>query len=319
MPLRTSPTRGDASRSPRRRPPTHAARAADGGLPARRPARRPYEVRQQIGSGGMGTVYLAVRVMTTTAVALKVLKSSLAGDELVQRFRTERHLLAGLSHPHVGRLLDGGTTPTACRYLSWSTSTAAARTATATPAISPPATAPPFAARLRCRPPRHQHTVIHATSSPATCSSPPTRPQGRGLRVAKRLARRRQPADAHRRRTRHALLHGPGAGRRKVHRRRPRHGRVTPWGRAVRAAHGPAALPRRHAAGHRLAGAARGAGAAVAAAPKPAARPGTVCLNACKKDPRKRYASAADLGADCAASWRRADRGAAVGAGAGLR
>jgi tetratricopeptide (TPR) repeat protein len=78
----------------------------------------PYEVRQQIGSGGMGTVYLAVRVDDYhQQVALKVLRSNLAGDELVQRFRTERQLLAGLSHPHVGRLLDGGTIGDGMPYL----------------------------------------------------------------------------------------------------------------------------------------------------------------------------------------------------------
>jgi tetratricopeptide (TPR) repeat protein len=70
----------------------------------------PYEIRREIGSGGMGSVYLAVRVDDYhQQVALKVMRAGLATDELLQRFRTERQVLAGLNHPHIARLLDGGT------------------------------------------------------------------------------------------------------------------------------------------------------------------------------------------------------------------
>ena len=59
----------------------------------------------------MGAVYRAVRadgVFEQTA-ALKLVRPGLA-DALADRFRTERQILAGLSHPGVARLLDGGVT-----------------------------------------------------------------------------------------------------------------------------------------------------------------------------------------------------------------
>ena len=78
----------------------------------------PYQVGEHLGSGGMGDVYRAVRVDDyTQEVALKVIKPGLASDEVVQRFRSERQVLAGLHHPHVARLLDGGTTPDGLPYL----------------------------------------------------------------------------------------------------------------------------------------------------------------------------------------------------------
>ncbi|MCI0464257.1 MAG: protein kinase [Gemmataceae bacterium] len=77
----------------------------------------PYEVRRHIGSGGMGSVFLAARVDDfEQQVALKLMKAGLASDELVQRFRTERQVLAGLSHPNIARLLDGGTTEDGLPY-----------------------------------------------------------------------------------------------------------------------------------------------------------------------------------------------------------
>ncbi len=77
----------------------------------------PYEIRREIGRGGMGTVYLAVRVDDYhQQVALKVMRAGLVTDQLLQRFRTERQLLAGLNHPHIARLLDGGTTEDGLLY-----------------------------------------------------------------------------------------------------------------------------------------------------------------------------------------------------------
>ncbi len=77
----------------------------------------PYEIHRQVGSGGMGSVYLAARVGEfEQQVAIKLMRAGLATDELVQRFRTERQVLAGLNHPHIGRLLDGGTTEDGLPY-----------------------------------------------------------------------------------------------------------------------------------------------------------------------------------------------------------
>jgi tetratricopeptide (TPR) repeat protein len=77
----------------------------------------PYEIQQHVASGGMGDVYRAVRVDDyRQTVAVKVIKNGLASAELRERFRTERQVLAGLSHPHVVRLLDGGTTEDGLLY-----------------------------------------------------------------------------------------------------------------------------------------------------------------------------------------------------------
>ncbi|MBI3461775.1 MAG: serine/threonine protein kinase, partial [Planctomycetes bacterium] len=70
----------------------------------------PYEVRQWIASGGMGSVYRAVRVDAYRQdVALKLLQRGLWTEELLRRFINERQVLASLNHPHIARLLDGGT------------------------------------------------------------------------------------------------------------------------------------------------------------------------------------------------------------------
>jgi tetratricopeptide (TPR) repeat protein len=77
----------------------------------------PYRIVQEIGRGGMGAVYLAVRddQEFDQQVALKVVRGLLASDS-VRRFRAERQILATLAHPNIGRLLDGGTTPDGVPY-----------------------------------------------------------------------------------------------------------------------------------------------------------------------------------------------------------
>ena len=72
----------------------------------------PYELICEIGRGGMGTVYLAKRAdgQYHQRVALKLIKRGMDSEEIVRRFRHERQILAGLNHPHIARLLDGGTT-----------------------------------------------------------------------------------------------------------------------------------------------------------------------------------------------------------------
>lgn len=65
---------------------------------------------EEIGHGGMGVVYLAERAdgQFEQRVAVKLLRFGLAMEDLVDRFRTERKILATLQHPHIARLLDGG-------------------------------------------------------------------------------------------------------------------------------------------------------------------------------------------------------------------
>ena len=72
----------------------------------------PYRTIAAIGRGGMGAVYRAERVdgEFDQEVALKLLHRDMDTPELRARFLHERQLLAGLSHPNIARLLDGGVT-----------------------------------------------------------------------------------------------------------------------------------------------------------------------------------------------------------------
>jgi Tol biopolymer transport system component len=73
----------------------------------------PYRIDRAIGEGGMGTVYLARRDdgEFDQCVALKLVRRGLHLDaRIVRRFREERQILAALSHPGIARLLDGGLT-----------------------------------------------------------------------------------------------------------------------------------------------------------------------------------------------------------------
>jgi predicted Ser/Thr protein kinase len=78
----------------------------------------PYRIRGQIGEGGMGTVYLAIRDDGTfrKSVALKILRKDHATTEFVERFQQERQVLANLDHGNIARILDGGQTPDGLPY-----------------------------------------------------------------------------------------------------------------------------------------------------------------------------------------------------------
>jgi serine/threonine protein kinase len=61
-----------------------------------------YEVLEEIGRGGMATVYRARERMLDREVAIKVLPFTLAFDEsLVERFLREARTSARLEHPHI--------------------------------------------------------------------------------------------------------------------------------------------------------------------------------------------------------------------------
>ena len=72
----------------------------------------PYRVSAEIGRGGMGTVWLAERAdgQFQQRVAIKLIKRGMDTAQILDRFRIERQILASLDHPHIARLLDGGTT-----------------------------------------------------------------------------------------------------------------------------------------------------------------------------------------------------------------
>lgn len=71
-----------------------------------------YKILGLLGEGGMGRVLLGERDDATyeQKVAIKVIRRSLATEELVKRFEMERQILADLDSPAVAKLLDGGTT-----------------------------------------------------------------------------------------------------------------------------------------------------------------------------------------------------------------
>jgi len=70
----------------------------------------PYRLRQLLGRGGMGAVYFAERVDGEIAqgVAVKLLRPGADDPSQRRRFLAERQILATISHPNIGRLLDAG-------------------------------------------------------------------------------------------------------------------------------------------------------------------------------------------------------------------
>jgi serine/threonine protein kinase len=71
----------------------------------------PYKIREQIGEGGMGVVYVAEQVEPVRRkVALKIIKPGMATKDVVARFKAERQALAMMDHPHIASVFDGGVT-----------------------------------------------------------------------------------------------------------------------------------------------------------------------------------------------------------------
>ena len=77
-----------------------------------------YEIVSELGRGGMGAVYLAARADREfeKRVAIKLIRRDRLTELAVRRFRNERQILAALEHPHIARLIDGGTTPEGLPY-----------------------------------------------------------------------------------------------------------------------------------------------------------------------------------------------------------
>ncbi|MCA1748009.1 MAG: protein kinase [Parasphingopyxis sp.] len=71
-----------------------------------------YRVVELLGQGGMGAVFKAQRDAGDFdhQVAIKLIRPGVMSEALVERFERERQILADLSHPHIARLYDGGTT-----------------------------------------------------------------------------------------------------------------------------------------------------------------------------------------------------------------
>src|SRR5271169_3839269 len=78
-----------------------------------------YKLVRRLGQGGMAAVFLAVRADDEyqKEVAVKLVQPGLDGGDLLNRFRNERQTLAGLDHPNIVKLLDGGSTPEGLPFL----------------------------------------------------------------------------------------------------------------------------------------------------------------------------------------------------------
>ncbi len=78
----------------------------------------PYQIIRKMGQGGMGAVYLGVRVDQDFKkhLAIKVIRTGMDSDEIVARFRRERQILASLDHPNIAHLIDAGTTDDGLPY-----------------------------------------------------------------------------------------------------------------------------------------------------------------------------------------------------------
>jgi serine/threonine-protein kinase len=80
----------------------------------------PYRVTREIGRGGMGRVYEAVRddAAFTKRVALKMVAPGLDTEGILRRFHHERQILARLDHKNIATLLDGGVTENGRPYFA---------------------------------------------------------------------------------------------------------------------------------------------------------------------------------------------------------
>ncbi len=74
-------------------------------------------VESLLGEGGMGEVYLAWDTRLERHIALKLLKRQFDDGTLLRRFRHERRVLAGLTHPNIARLYGGALTPEGRAFL----------------------------------------------------------------------------------------------------------------------------------------------------------------------------------------------------------
>jgi non-specific serine/threonine protein kinase/serine/threonine-protein kinase len=79
----------------------------------------PYVIVRVVGTGGMGVVFEAERAddQFRQRVAIKLIRRGMDSDLIVRRFRLERQILATLNHPNIAALLDGGATPGGQPYL----------------------------------------------------------------------------------------------------------------------------------------------------------------------------------------------------------
>ena len=80
----------------------------------------PYRLVRELGSGGMGAVWLAERLdgLINRPVALKLPHGAWKRAGLAERMGREREILAALAHPNIARLYDAGVTPEGRPFLA---------------------------------------------------------------------------------------------------------------------------------------------------------------------------------------------------------
>jgi serine/threonine protein kinase len=76
-----------------------------------------YKLREQIGQGGFGTVWVAEQERPVRrCVALKIIKLGMDTREVIARFEQERQALAMMDHPNIAKVFDAGATGTGRPY-----------------------------------------------------------------------------------------------------------------------------------------------------------------------------------------------------------
>jgi serine/threonine protein kinase len=76
-----------------------------------------YKLLQQLGEGGMGTVFMADQIEPIKRrVAVKLIRSGMNTSSVMARFEAERQVLALMGHPNIAKVLDAGTTETQRPY-----------------------------------------------------------------------------------------------------------------------------------------------------------------------------------------------------------
>jgi len=76
-----------------------------------------YKLLEVIGTGGMGTVFLAEKEGLEKKFAVKLIKRGMDTDEVLRRFKLERQILARLEHKNIAPLIDGGMTADGLPFL----------------------------------------------------------------------------------------------------------------------------------------------------------------------------------------------------------
>jgi eukaryotic-like serine/threonine-protein kinase len=77
----------------------------------------PYKLRELLGEGGMGIVYVAEQEQPVRRkVALKIIKPGMDTRQVISRFAAERQALAMMDHPNIAKVLDAGTTDSGRSY-----------------------------------------------------------------------------------------------------------------------------------------------------------------------------------------------------------